>query len=149
MPEELKSLFGLLLVIGAVYYVVNVLGSSFSKKEHKPSSKQNQKDDKSTMADDEREKIADLKSKIASFKEENIKLKKDLKISQQTIRELNLKVKQAPETENSNSKFSKVKRAFAQRFHPNNIHAEGIEKIVKEEFFKEFWEDIQNIEREK
>ena len=43
-------------------------------------------------------------------------------------------------------KFSHVKRVFAQRYHPDNIQSDGIDKLVREEFFKEFWEEIKKIE---
>ena len=48
----------------------------------------------------------------------------------------------------SEKKFSTAKRRFAQLYHPNNMQHTGIEKLVREQFFKEFWEELEKIERE-
>ncbi len=44
-------------------------------------------------------------------------------------------------------RFAQAKRAFAKLYHPNNANASGMEKIVRAEVFKEFWNELERIER--
>lgn len=48
----------------------------------------------------------------------------------------------------SDQKFRGAKRAFARLYHPNGSTAEGLEKVVRAEFFKEFWRELERIERD-
>ena len=44
-------------------------------------------------------------------------------------------------------KFKEAKRTFARRFHPNAQSADGREKEIREALFREFWADLERIER--
>jgi hypothetical protein len=61
--------------------------------------------------------------------------------------QLDALAKATPDTSNGgNDKFSIVKREFAKMYHPNNTQFSGIEKIVRQELFKEFWTVLIRIE---
>lgn len=49
---------------------------------------------------------------------------------------------------NNDSKFQKIKTKFAKMYHPDNIVGNKYEKLIKQEIFKEFWEEIENIDKE-
>jgi hypothetical protein len=44
-------------------------------------------------------------------------------------------------------KFIAAKRAFAKLYHPNNAGLQGIEKTIRSEVFKEFWEVLETIDK--
>jgi hypothetical protein len=46
----------------------------------------------------------------------------------------------------SDRKFISVKREFAKMYHPNNPGFTGMEKVVRGELFKEFWQVLERIE---
>ena len=43
--------------------------------------------------------------------------------------------------------FVEVKRAFAKKYHPNSMTCSGMEKLIRSEIFKEFWGEIERIEK--
>ncbi|HYB57974.1 MAG TPA: hypothetical protein VEK12_17580 [Alphaproteobacteria bacterium] len=49
----------------------------------------------------------------------------------------------------ANQKIKKAKIAFAKLCHPNNTRNRGIDASVRADIFKEFWEQLEKIEREK
>ena len=49
----------------------------------------------------------------------------------------------------ANQKIKKAKIAFAKLCHPNNTRNRGIDASVRADIFKEFWEQLERIEREK
>jgi hypothetical protein len=44
-------------------------------------------------------------------------------------------------------RFTRAKRAFALRFHPDRIIARGLERTVRVSLFREFWAELRRIER--
>ena len=55
-------------------------------------------------------------------------------------------------TENSTSskgddRFRHAKRSFARLFHPDHRHGSEIEQQIRAEMFKEFWVELEQIER--
>jgi hypothetical protein len=75
--------------------------------------------------------IAELQHNSSKLTSENQTLKEQLRLANER---------------GGNDKFARVKRAFAQKFHPDSVEADGIEKVVKNEIFKEFWEEIRKID---
>jgi chromosome segregation ATPase len=58
----------------------------------------------------------------------------------------NLRPKNA---ENDNHKFAQTKRIFAKLYHPNAlVGLSPLEKVIRGELFKEFWAELERIERE-
>jgi hypothetical protein len=47
----------------------------------------------------------------------------------------------------SDRRFQDAKRAFARRFHPDFVNAIGMERTLRIDLFKEFWSDLERIER--
>lgn len=47
----------------------------------------------------------------------------------------------------SDRRFQEAKRAFARRFHPDFVNAAGMERTLRIDLFKEFWGDLERIER--
>jgi chromosome segregation ATPase len=48
-----------------------------------------------------------------------------------------------------NDKFVQTKRLFARLYHPNALTGlSPLEKMIRGELFKEFWEELERIERE-
>lgn len=44
-------------------------------------------------------------------------------------------------------KFRQAKRLFARLYHPDNAKGEGLERLIRIEFFKEFWQELERIDR--
>lgn len=44
-------------------------------------------------------------------------------------------------------KFRQAKKAFARLYHPDQIAGESAEKRIRTELFKEFWDELDRIER--
>jgi hypothetical protein len=44
-------------------------------------------------------------------------------------------------------KFKQARTAFARMYHPDRMQGDGDEKRVRAELFKEFWEELERIER--
>lgn len=44
-------------------------------------------------------------------------------------------------------KFRASKRAFAHLYHPDNVKVEGLDKIIRAEIFKEYWRELETIEK--
>ena len=47
----------------------------------------------------------------------------------------------------SDLRYASLKRYLAKRFHPDYAPGEGIEKIVRNEIFKEIWHEIERLDR--
>jgi len=45
------------------------------------------------------------------------------------------------------AKFRQAKKAFARMYHPDQIAGDSLEKRIRTELFKEFWEELDRIER--
>jgi len=50
-------------------------------------------------------------------------------------------------TANSDVRYASLKRYLAKRFHPDHAPGQGIEKIVRNEIFKEIWDEIDRLDR--
>lgn len=48
----------------------------------------------------------------------------------------------------ANKKIRRIKRLFALHFHPDHVTATGTEREIRETVFKEFWRELDRIERE-
>ena len=48
----------------------------------------------------------------------------------------------------NNNKFKKVKISFLKMYHPDSVSGDRFEKLIKQEIFKEFWQSIEDIERD-
>ena len=46
----------------------------------------------------------------------------------------------------ADDKLRAAKRDFAKRFHPDRLPARSVERTVREEVFKEYWQVLQRIE---
>ena len=49
----------------------------------------------------------------------------------------------------ANQKIKKAKIAFAKLCHPNNTRHTGVDAAIRSDIFKEFWDQLEKIEREK
>src|SRR5439155_8092371 len=47
----------------------------------------------------------------------------------------------------SDLRYASLKRYLAKRFHPDYAPGQGIEKIVRNEIFKEIWHEIERLDR--
>ena len=47
----------------------------------------------------------------------------------------------------SDVRYASLKRYLAKRFHPDHAPGQGIEKIVRNEFFKEIWNEIDRLDQ--
>ncbi len=47
----------------------------------------------------------------------------------------------------SDFRYASLKRYLAKRFHPDHAPGQGIEKIVRNEIFKEIWDEIDRLDR--
>jgi hypothetical protein len=44
-------------------------------------------------------------------------------------------------------KYASLKRSLAKLFHPDHAPGQGIEKIVRNEIFKEIWSEIERLDQ--
>jgi len=44
-------------------------------------------------------------------------------------------------------RYASLKRYLAKRFHPDHAPGQGIEKIVRNEIFKEIWSEIDRLDQ--
>ena len=47
----------------------------------------------------------------------------------------------------SDVRYASLKRYLAKRFHPDYAPGQGIEKIVRNEIFKEIWNEIDRLDQ--
>jgi hypothetical protein len=47
----------------------------------------------------------------------------------------------------SDLRYASLKRYLAKRFHPDYAPGQGIEKIVRNEIFKEIWNEIERLDQ--
>jgi len=47
----------------------------------------------------------------------------------------------------SDVRYASLKRCLAKRFHPDHAPGEGIEKSVRNEIFKEIWNEIERLDQ--
>lgn len=47
----------------------------------------------------------------------------------------------------ADGKFRQAKTAFARLYHPDGVAGDGAEKRLRTELFKEFWHELERIER--
>jgi hypothetical protein len=47
----------------------------------------------------------------------------------------------------SDVRYASLKRYLAKRFHPDFAPGEGIEKVVRNEIFKEVWNEIDRLDQ--
>jgi hypothetical protein len=47
----------------------------------------------------------------------------------------------------SDVRYASLKRYLAKRFHPDFAPGEGIEKVVRNEIFKEIWNEIDRLDQ--
>jgi hypothetical protein len=45
-------------------------------------------------------------------------------------------------------RFRRARSEFARLYHPDQVKAEGIERVIRAEIFKEFWAVLERIERD-
>src|SRR6266566_4789419 len=75
--------------------------------------------------------------------------------NQQMAKEIErLRVRSTAKTSNdagcqnvSDLRYASLKRYLAKRFHPDYAPGQGIEKIVRNEIFKEIWHEIERLDR--
>jgi hypothetical protein len=53
----------------------------------------------------------------------------------------------ASEPAGNDEKYRALKKFIAREFHPDNVRADGIERLVRTEVFKTIWAQIEEIER--
>jgi hypothetical protein len=51
------------------------------------------------------------------------------------------------EPSDTGEKYRALKKFIAREFHPDNVRADGIERLVRAEVFKTIWAEIEAIER--
>lgn len=44
-------------------------------------------------------------------------------------------------------KFRQAKKAFARLYHPDQLAGDSVEKRIRTEMFKEFWDELERIDR--
>ena len=44
-------------------------------------------------------------------------------------------------------RYASLKRYLAKRFHPDHAPGEGVEKIVRNEIFKEIWNEVERLDQ--
>lgn len=92
--------------------------------------------------------IADLRQKGKKAVASRDNWKNRAKSAESKVKELERRISRfgTISTEND-TKFQKIKTKFANMYHPDKIIGSKIEKIIKQEIFKEFWAEIENIEK--
>ena len=122
-------------------------GSKSNKKnnfEHKNINKNSNRKD--TRINDEKDIIEDLRAKGKNAVASRDKWRKRAEIAESRVIELENKL--LSKSSNNDAKFKKFKNKFSMMYHPDRISGSNLEKLVKQEIFKEFWQEIEKIENE-
>lgn len=90
--------------------------------------------------------IDELYEKLDSLEDLYNERLKNIKVLEERIDKMNSTVGHAPSPD---WKFREVKAAFARLYHPDRTTQAGIERLVREQVFKEFWLEIERIDRKK
>jgi hypothetical protein len=61
--------------------------------------------------------------------------------------EANARASSGAASPGADGKFQAAKRAFARLYHPDNIKADGLDKVIRAEIFKEFWRELESIQK--
>jgi len=141
--------FGLvILVFGLAILLPTLIILSDYKQKRKDKAKGKGKEPSPKPKPTEQQKMDELEKHLSECKTKISELQTQLNNVTQFNAELKSKNEALQRIKITEKKFSKVKRSFAQKYHPNNVNSEGIDRLVREEIFKEFWEEIRNIEDE-
>jgi hypothetical protein len=89
--------------------------------------------------------IADLRVKGKKAVTSRDKWKRKAHEAEMKIKKLENIILESQPT-GTNSKFKMVKNKFSQMYHPDKINGDRFEKMIKQEIFKEFWQEIKIIE---
>lgn len=89
--------------------------------------------------------IADLRVKGKKAVASRDKWKRKTEDAEMRIKKLENKILES-QTSGTNSKFKMVKNKFSQMYHPDKIMGDRFERMIKQEIFKEFWQEIKIIE---
>lgn len=118
-----------------------------------------QSDTQSSDRDHQRQEIDRLNAEISRIKEAGRKIirqrdeaRKELMSAQAEIFTIRQKLRSSVVSDmrapsEGEDRFRQAKRAFAQKFHPDKCQATGFDRIVREQVFKEFWADLESIEK--
>ena len=79
-----------------------------------------------------------LRSKFSTCQEQNSRL----------ISERDTAVEKLAKMQVTATGLGRVKQAFARLHHPDRVKADGIERLIRTEIFKEFWSELERIERD-
>ena len=56
-------------------------------------------------------------------------------------------IKLSRKSSDNDTKFKQVKKTFSKMYHPDSLAGDRFEKLIKQEIFKEFWQAIEDIEK--
>lgn len=98
--------------------------------------------------------IADLRARIVA-------LEGELQRAHREVQELERRIERSQDRQDhradkdigpadasgGDDRFQQARRRFAQMYHPDNNAGDGIEKLIRAEIFKEFWKELEDIER--
>jgi hypothetical protein len=112
---------------------------------------------------EESETIAALRAQISSLKaagreviRQREQLRKELEHARAVVGALRRELESLrpsgtgaapPDTAEDRGKFRRAKRAFAERFHPDRAMGGTMDRLIREQVFKEFWAELEKIER--
>ncbi|NBC32092.1 MAG: hypothetical protein GVY13_05390 [Alphaproteobacteria bacterium] len=89
--------------------------------------------------------------------DEMLELRRRLESAEQAARTARADAERAEEqvahlrakaTHEANKKIRRIKRVFALHFHPDHVTASGLEREIRETIFKDFWRELDRVERE-
>jgi len=90
------------------------------------------------VADDLEGQVASLRSKVSNCQERNSQL----------ISERDTALGKLAKMQVTATGLGRAKQAFARLHHPDRVQADGIERRIRTEIFKEFWSELERIERD-
>lgn len=92
--------------------------------------------------------LAQAKRELADAQATIADLRKKLAEAERSIHRLEQQVSASRDDGGGNDrKFRELKKRFAKRYHPNSVGSSGIEAVIRNEIFKEFWSEIEQVEQ--
>ena len=82
--------------------------------------------------------VASLRSKFSNCQERNSQL----------ISERDTALGKLARMQVTATGLGRAKQAFARLHHPDRVQADGVERVIRTEIFKEFWRELERIERD-
>lgn len=147
------SLFSLAAILGVALYIyrlkLNALLQSGDKVRELEEQLELQRVHSRTLDKRNQDEIHELYTHLEAAKAATRRALEEKKQAESRAADAEAKARGAhnPGPAGKDEKFSEARRAFARLYHPDNVKGGGLDKIIRAEIFKEYWSELEKIEK--